>query len=284
VHHRDGRSGRELDGEVPVRHRVQRVLRRPVEAELAGREGAVDGIAGAGERGGTERHDVHARPAVRKAAGITFQHLHPGHHVMTEGDGLGHLQMREARHDAVGLAFGEVEQREYQGVDAGAQDVDFVAQPQPNIGRHLIIARAAGMQALAGIADVGGERRLDVHVHVFERFGPHEGACLDALAHAGQPGDDGVTLVLAQDALPREHAGMGDGARDVLPIQPAIEADGGGKGLDKGVGGLVETPGPGFRDGVGHVSVRVVRIGRESAGSRRAELIDSLLDSRAGRP
>ena len=58
-------------------------------------------------------------------------------------------------------------QRGLAGLETGQNAVDRVAQVQADIGRHLVIARAAGVQALAGIADFGGQRGFDVEVDVF---------------------------------------------------------------------------------------------------------------------
>ena len=47
--------------------------------------------------------------------------------------------------------------------------VDGVAHPQTEIGRHLIVARARGVQAAGGRADQIGQPAFDVHMNVFER-------------------------------------------------------------------------------------------------------------------
>ena len=57
--------------------------------------------------------------------------------------------------------------------------VDLAAQPQAHVGRDLVVARAAGVQALAGVADERGQARLDVEVHVLEVELPLELAALD---------------------------------------------------------------------------------------------------------
>ena len=44
-----------------------------------------------------------------------------------------------------------------------------VAHPQPEIGRHLVVARARGVQPAGRLADQLGEPALHVHVDVFER-------------------------------------------------------------------------------------------------------------------
>ena len=67
---------------------------------------------------------------------------------------------------------------------------------------------------------------------------------VDPGANGFQAGDDGRPLVLGDNTLADQHAGVGDGARDVVPVEPAVEFHRGSEGLDEGVGGLVEAPGP----------------------------------------
>ena len=57
--------------------------------------------------------------------------------------------------------------------------VDLAAQPQPHVGGHLVVADAAGVQALAGVADQLRQARLDVEVHVLQLELPLEAAGLD---------------------------------------------------------------------------------------------------------
>ena len=57
--------------------------------------------------------------------------------------------------------------------------VDLVAQPQAHVGGDLVVARAAGVQALAGVAGELHQPGLDVEVHVLELDAPLEGAALD---------------------------------------------------------------------------------------------------------
>ena len=57
--------------------------------------------------------------------------------------------------------------------------VDRLAHPQAEIGCHLVVAAAAGVQALASLADAVSEARLDVHVDVFEGLGEREAAARD---------------------------------------------------------------------------------------------------------
>jgi hypothetical protein len=88
--------------------------------------------------------------------------------MMAEGDRLRDLQMRESRHDRGVMLFGQIDQGGLQGKQQRADIVDRLAQPQPDIGCHLVIARAGGVQAFAGIADQFGQTLLDIQMHVFK--------------------------------------------------------------------------------------------------------------------
>ena len=61
-----------------------------------------------------------------------------------------------------------------------------------------------------------------------------------------QAGDDLVPLVVGEDADLREHVGVGDGAADVVGVEPAVEAHALGELLDAAVGRLVKHTAPGF--------------------------------------
>ncbi len=102
--------------------------------------------------------------------------------MVAEGDRLRDLQVREARHDRVGVRLGEVDQRAAQRGQSGDQRVDLAAQPQADVGGHLVVARAPGVQPLAGVADQRGEPLLDVEVDVLEVARPRELAALDLAA------------------------------------------------------------------------------------------------------
>jgi len=91
---------------------------------------------------------------------------------------------------------------------AGDQ-IDPVAQPQTDIGGHLIVAGAASVQLLAGDADPLGKARLDVHVHVFKRHRPFEPAVGNFLFNLIQPLQQAVQILITQYTDFMQHARMG---------------------------------------------------------------------------
>jgi hypothetical protein len=157
------------------------------------------------------------------------------------------LQVRKARHDEAGVLLG----LRGEGADEGDQQlvdlVDFLAQPEAQVGRDLVIARASGMEALAGFADEGGEAPLYVEVNVLGIERPLEAAVLDLAPHALEPALDRRKIPLRDDAGRGQHAGMGKRTGDVLPREPPIEVDRGAEALDALVDGLPEAPRPKLR-------------------------------------
>jgi hypothetical protein len=66
--------------------------------------------------------------------------------------------------------------------EQAADQVNLAAQPQAHVGGHLVVAAAAGVQALARVAHQLGQAGFDVQVHVFQVELPLERAGLDLLA------------------------------------------------------------------------------------------------------
>ena len=114
------------------------------------------------------------------------------------------------------------------------------------------------MQPLAGFADELGESRFDVHVDVFQRRIPGEFAPLDLGADGTQTADDGIAVVGAQYAGGRKGVGMGDGALDVVVVQPPVDIHGRREAGDEFGGGLRESSTPHARSCV--VPVGVARV------------------------
>jgi hypothetical protein len=244
MHHHQAAGGDRLDGEVAVADRIEGVLGHRREAELLGDVMAVERIHGAGQCGAAQGQHVGALAGIEQAR-LVAQHLFaPGQHVVAEGHRLGDLEMGEAGHDAVGFALGEIEQAGGEAVDQADQFVDGVAHVQAHVGGDLIVAAAAGVQALAGVADALGEPRLDVHVHVFQRLTPLEAAGGDVGGDVVQSADDGLDVVGREHPDLAEHAGVGLGAGDVLFPEALIEGHRLREALDQGRGGLGEATAP----------------------------------------
>jgi hypothetical protein len=246
VHHDQRGGGGEFDGEVAVGDGVQRVVADVVEAQRLGHAHAVDREGGAGQRGGAQRQAVDALAGVGHALGVAAEHFHVGQHVVAEGDRLRHLHVGEAGQDGVGVLFGQVGQRAAQGVQQLQHVVDGRAHVQADVGGHLVVARTAGVQALAGVADQLGQAFFDVQVDVFQVEQPFELAGVDFGADLRHAALDLGAVLRADDALGGQHFGVGQRALDVGLGQALVEEYRGGVAFDEVRDGLAEAGRPGF--------------------------------------
>ena len=89
--------------------------------------------------------------------------------MMPERHRLRGLQMGEAGHHRAGVGERLGRQRALQADDLRVKRVKRVANPQFEVERDLIVARARGMQAPRDRADEVGEALLDIHMNVLER-------------------------------------------------------------------------------------------------------------------
>ena len=161
--------------------------------------------------------------------------------------GFTHLQVREARHDRVRVAFRQVGQGAAQAFQQGEDVVDGGAHVQADVGRHLVVARAARVQALAGVADQFRQAFFDVQVHVFQVEQPLELAGFDLAADLGHAALDFGAVLGTDDALGGQHFGVGERTLDVEQGQALVEEDGRGVALDEVGDGFGEAGRPGFR-------------------------------------
>jgi len=178
-------AAQELEREVAVRHRIQRIGGRPLKAERLGRHVPIDRERRAGQRGATQRAFIQTAPCIGKPAAVAIQHLDIGQQMVPERHRLRGLQMSEARHRIAGMRSRAIGQRTHHVGDLFQQPVDRVAHPETEVCRHLVIAAACRVQAAARIADALGKAGLDVHVDVFERDVEGKAPHLDLLRDRG---------------------------------------------------------------------------------------------------
>ena len=169
MHDGDSAGRQRFQHEIAVGDGVERVRHRPRKAERLRGHAAIDRERRAGQRGGAERAFVEAGPRIGEAAAVARRHLHIGEQMMAEGHRLRGLQMGEARHHRVGILQRLLGERALIIGERGVKTVDRVAHPEPEVGRHLIVARARGVQPPGRRPDQLGEPALDVHMDVFER-------------------------------------------------------------------------------------------------------------------
>ncbi len=149
---------------------------------------------------------------------------------MAEGHRLRRLEMREARHDGGGVLFRADEEGLDQALQRRGDAKTLVLDPEPEIDRHLVVARAGRVQPAGRRADQFGKTRFDIHVDVFQARREFELAVFDLFQNRVQAVSDLFLIGRGDNALCGEHLGMGDGAANVLPVEFLVETD---RGVDR---------------------------------------------------
>ena len=115
---------------------------------------------------------------------------------------------------------------------------------EAEVGGHLVVAAASGVQTLARLADALGEEGLDVHVDVLVVQRELHLLVLDVLQNGLQALHNLLRLVLFNDALTAQHGGVGNGATDILFIEAGVKGDGGVEVIDLCIRFLLEASCP----------------------------------------
>ncbi len=179
MHAANRSRGHEFEAEIAIGDGVERICRRPVEAERLCGHGAVDRERGAGERRRAERTFVEPPAAIGEPRAVATDHLDIGEKMVAEGHGLGDLQMGIARHHRRGMALGLLQQCRLKGLHVTIRALDGGAEPKANVGGDLVVARARRMQTAGVWSDDLGQPRLDIHVDVFAIAPKREPSALD---------------------------------------------------------------------------------------------------------
>ena len=117
----------------------------------------------------------------------------------------------------------QFQQGQAQIAQQAADVVDGAAQVEADVGGHLVVARTAGVQALAGVADQLGQALLDVEVDVFQVQQPFKLAARDFALDLGHALLDRGIVVGADDFLICQHLGMRQRALDIDLGQALVE-------------------------------------------------------------
>ena len=97
------------------------------------------------------------------------------------------------------------------------------AREKAQSGGDLVVARAGGVQALAGVADDFDQAALDIKVDILVGFAPFEFAGIDFGFDFFESGANGAGVFGGDDFLPREHFGVGDRGANVAMGEAAVE-------------------------------------------------------------
>ena len=175
---------------------------------------------------------------------VATQRRRVGQPVVRDENRLRAAQVGVGRHQGVARPLGLVEARRdeahHQPLDGGDAPPDV----EPQVERHLLVARPARVQALACVADAGDQLALDERVHVlvvaFDERGVRDRLVEQALQRAA----DDPRLFGPQHARVGEGLGPREAAHDIVFEQPPVEAERRAPGEDVGIGGSAEASRP----------------------------------------
>src|SRR6266480_1755146 len=103
--------------------------------------------------------------------------------------------------------------------------INFLTNIQAKIERNLIVAAASSVQFGAGRSDSFGQRRLDVHVHVFQRLVPNELVRSDLVFDLVQAARDHLKLIGGENPAAGKGGSVCNRPSNVVAIKAAIEGN-----------------------------------------------------------
>ena len=187
---------------------------------------------------------VDAFAGVGETGGVAGEHFDVGEQMVRQQDGLRVLHVGETGHDRALVFVGLLHQRGLKRADLLHQVVDLVAQIQPDVERDLVVAAAGGVNTRALGAERFGQRRLDVHVDVFQLDLELHFAFGDPAFQDGKLAADGVGGFLRNDPGRAEHGGMRHAAGDVVLVEAFVVGDGLGEVLNAALSLFGESAAP----------------------------------------
>ena len=244
MHHAHGAGILEVEQVVAVGDGVERVGDRAREAQELRGALAVQRVGGAGERGSPERVGVRGVARGGEAREVAREHPEVREQVVGEQYRLRVLEVRIAGHHDVEVLVGGVEKDAAQLDVAGHELLAEVLGEQADVGCHLVVAGASGVQAPAGRADRASERTLHGHVDVLVVDVPGEGVGVDLRGDVGEARVDRGLVLGRDDALLGEHARMRAAAGDVVGRHVLVDLEARAELLRELVHALLEPAAP----------------------------------------
>ena len=123
------------------------------------------------------------------------------------------------------MFLGTGEQRVLQRAQRRLGLVGRVAHPEAEIGRHLVVARAGGVEAPGHRPDLRRQPRFGEHVDVLERQVLGHALGLEIGRDLAQAGMDRRGVLRRDDALRAQHRHMRLAAAQVLAPHPLVEGN-----------------------------------------------------------
>src|SRR5437667_3778870 len=131
--------------------------------------------------------------------------------------------MRVARHDHVLMLFGETEQPKLQVAQAERNLLDLRFDIESKIKRDLVVPTSRGVKFGSRGADALGQRRFDIHMHIFKRLVPLKFAGFNLLLDLAQSIVDLEAFVARNDADRGQSSSVRQRTGDIVLIKPPVE-------------------------------------------------------------
>ena len=132
------------------------------------------------------RQDVGPSAAVGQPPAVALELLAIGQPIVRGQDRLGPLHVGIAGQDHVEIAVATAHEGPLQLDQPLVDLVDGLADPEPQVGRDLVVAAASGVELASGVAEPVDQCPLDVHVDIFQFRREREAALLNFAADIAQ--------------------------------------------------------------------------------------------------
>ena len=213
----------QIEQKITIGNRIERVGNHTRKAKFGSRHLAIERIARTGKRGSTQRAVVGGIKGGLQARKVAREHPGIRQQMMREQHGLSMLHVRVARQNHLVVLLGRIHQHMAQLKIGLHELLGQRLDAQARVGRHLVVARTSGMQALTGLADATRQLALDGHMNVFVVDVEGEVAGIDILFDSGQALGNRLLVLGTDDALGRQHFGMRPRAGDILFIEMFVD-------------------------------------------------------------
>jgi len=223
VHRHDGAGVMQVEEEITVGNRIERVGNHARKAKFGSRHLTIERIARAGKRGSAQRTVVGGIKGCLQACKVAREHPGIRQQMMRQQHGLSVLHVRVARQNHLVVLLSRIHQHMAQLKIGPHELLGQRLDAQTCVGRHLVVARTSGMQALASLADATRQLALDGHMNVLVVDVEGEVAGIDILFDSGQTLGNRLLVLGADNALGRQHPGMCLRSGDVLLIEMFVD-------------------------------------------------------------
>ena len=244
VYLRQPGPGQELDDVIPIPHSVYAVLTHADETQFGSQSPAVYVERIPGQRARPQRANLRAPRRVVQPLPVALELPEEGHQPVAKEQRLRRLQVGVAGHDHVQVSLGLLDDGLLQFDQRIAQGGHLVQQVEAQVGGHLVVTGAAGVQFPCHRAHQLGQPPLNRGVDVLVAGLDLKVASVELSAHLLQAGDELVALLVCDQPCPRQRAGVGDAPPDVGLVHPPVEANRLAEAPHQSIRGILKTTAP----------------------------------------